>query len=199
MAKRAFLFDLDGTLWKGYEWYSRVLSEEVQVSEEEILDDLLAGRSVLEISRALSISRARLFRVLEEKVHLLKLYPRVPQSLQELHSRGHKLGVVTDLSGGIALPALRARSIEAVLSGIVHPGIIRARKPSPKPLLKALDIMGIGRGDSRRAAYVGDAPRDAESSVAAGIPFAWASYGYSQEEPVGASYTLGSFEEVLLI
>jgi phosphoglycolate phosphatase len=53
------------------------------------------------------------------------------------------------------------------------------RKPDPGPLLLACDIAGVV---PHRTAYVGDAPRDIEAGLAAGMTTIAAGYGYIPEE-----------------
>ena len=53
------------------------------------------------------------------------------------------------------------------------------RKPDPGPLLLACDMAGI---DAWRAIYVGDAARDIEAGLAAGMATIAAAYGYITED-----------------
>ena len=45
--------------------------------------------------------------------------------------------------------------------------------------------------------YVGDSEGDARATIAAGLSFAWASYGYGRTKPDGTARVLHSFGDVL--
>ena len=51
MATRVILFDLDGTLWRGYEWYASVLSEVIGLDEATTMEQFYAGKNVFSASQ----------------------------------------------------------------------------------------------------------------------------------------------------
>ena len=53
------------------------------------------------------------------------------------------------------------------------------------------------RDADARTWFVGDGAVDAEAAAAAGVRFAWASYGYYTEAPPGTAKVLERFEDVL--
>lgn len=195
MAKRAILFDLDGTLWRGYEWYSEILSIETGEDKGRILGELHKGRSVFVIGVELGLSRSRLLRLCRDNVGLLDTYPEVRETLAVLQGDGVSLGIVTNLSGRIAEPALSGIHLDRHFDVVVHPGNCGARKPSPQPILTGLSRLRVPVSEA--ISYVGDSANDAKCASSAGVPFVWASYGYSRHKPPNTDVILRDFRGVL--
>ena len=59
------------------------------------------------------------------------------------------------------------------------------RKPHPDPLLHACDIAGVA---AHRTVYIGDASRDIEAGLAAGMATVAATYGYITEDDDPAAW-----------
>ncbi|HSG57966.1 MAG TPA: HAD-IA family hydrolase [Woeseiaceae bacterium] len=103
------------------------------------------------------------------------LFAGLDELLARLEAGGVKWGVVTNKPAYLTDPlldqlALAARSI-CTISGDTLP----VRKPHPEPLLHACAIAGVRPEDS---VYVGDASRDIEAGLAAGMNTVAAAYGY---------------------
>jgi phosphoglycolate phosphatase len=66
---------------------------------------------------------------------------------------------------------------------IVSGDTLAQRKPHPLPLLHAAQVLGVAAGE---CLYVGDAERDVQAAVAAGMPALVALFGYidPREEPL---------------
>jgi phosphoglycolate phosphatase len=115
----------------------------------------------------------------------------------QLRSRGIPTAVVTSLPARIADPLLECVKAGDFFIEVVNASNCPSRKPSPGPLIFALDRIGVV--PDRDVFYVGDQPGDAAAADAAGITFAWASYGYGRERPGNTAAALKSFSEVLLL
>jgi phosphoglycolate phosphatase len=108
------------------------------------------------------------------------------------------MAVVTSLPARIAEPLLDCSGIRALFRDIVSASNCAARKPSPVPLTFALTRIGVV--PDRNVFYVGDQAGDAACAEAAGVSFAWASYGYGKDNPgISGGAVLKSFREVLLL
>ena len=105
------------------------------------------------------------------------------------------MGVVTNLPGWLARPVALATGVAGYFEVIVTPRAGVPAKPKPHGILKALKEMGQEAGP--HTWLVGDSEADAEAAAAAGVRFAWASYGYEALPPIGAETVLRSFEDVL--
>ena len=193
MATRAFLFDLDGTIWRGHEWYASVLNEVTGLDEATTMERLAAGKNLFQLANEAGLSRSRLLAACCSRVNSLAVYDGVLPSLQQLSKVGCKLGVVTSLSKGIAGPALANLRLE----GFFGAKKFAANKPSPRLLLAALADLGE-QADTRHF-YVGDTAADAVCAVKAGVTFAWASYGYGIVEPAKQTRVLQRFADVVAL
>ena len=191
MAARAFLFDLDGTLWRGHEWYAFVLNEVAGVDKTTTLKRLAEGNNLFHLAREAGLSGSKLIAECHSRIDFLKMYAGVLPSLQQLLDLDYKLGIVTNLPERIAGPVLA----DLELSRFFQVRKFAARKPSPTPLRAAL--ARLGEAIDTRHCYVGDTCQDALCAANAGITFAWASYGYGMLKPPGKIHVLQQFAAVV--
>lgn len=195
MAARVILLDLDGTVWDSYPWYDRVLERTGLAQAGETEKALRKGQSLFNVGQALGVSRNRMIRMIETTSEAIPLYPGVRTSLDRLSTRGTKLGIVTSLSGAIAIPMLSRAGIDGFFQSVVHPGVCRTYKPNPRPILFALE--DLEETASSAVVYVGDREDDAAAARNAGIRFGWASFGYGDRVPSDGETTLATFAEIL--
>jgi phosphoglycolate phosphatase len=193
MATSAILFDLDGTIWESYPWYASVLAKAAGGSIPERIQQLHDGQSVVSMARSCGLPFPTFLSRCVASASGLRIYPGVVQSLDELRRRGYSLGVVTNLSGRLVEPLLRELGLAEKFDTVIHAGNCRYRKPSPEPLLMAIRSI---KGKRSTSWYVGDKKSDADAAAAAGVRFAWASYGYGESCPDGA-VILEHFRDVL--
>ena len=99
--------------------------------------------------------------------------------LDQLDDAGCPWGVVTNKPEYLTMPLLEALGLAARSACTVSGDSLPVRKPDPGPLLLACDIAGI---DAWRSIYVGDAARDIEAGLAAGMGTIAAVYGYITED-----------------
>ena len=99
--------------------------------------------------------------------------------LDWLDDAGCPWGVVTNKPEFLTLPLLDALGLAARCACTVSGDSLPVRKPDPGPLLLACDIAGV---DAWRSIYVGDAARDIEAGLAAGMATIAAAYGYITED-----------------
>lgn len=187
------LFDLDGTLvdtWELYlEAYRRALEpmvdrmptrEEVEAvgpsAERHLFRGLLGEERGEEAHRR--------FRGHYEELHdelFEGVYPGVVEALDALRRRGRRLGIVTGKSRP-AWEVTRRRVELGPFHVVITEDEAGAPKPSPEGLVRALEELAARPG---RTVYVGDALRDLEAARAAGVRFAAALWGKSDEERPG--------------
>jgi phosphoglycolate phosphatase len=128
-------------------------------------------------------------------------YPGVVETLDALAARGVRLAVVTnkfeDFARGVLTELDLIDRFECVIGGDSlgkdADGKYRA-KPSPDPILSALERCGGGR-----MIYIGDSSYDRDAARAADVPFIAASYGYCDlaEEDFGADALIHSMDELI--
>ena len=88
-------------------------------------------------------------------------------------------GVVTNKPESLTNPLLEGLGLAARSACTVSGDSLPVRKPDPAPLLLACDIAGV---DAYRSIYVGDAARDIEAGLRAGMATIAAAYGYITED-----------------
>ena len=195
MARRTILLDLDGTVWDSRPWYAEILARVSGDSAAELKNRLASGTSVVRLAMERGVNKPRLAREASRSAASLGLYAGVRRTLDHLRDRATTMGVVTNLPGWLVRPVVEATGIDAYFDAIVTPRPGVPAKPKPHGVLKALQQMG--READAHTWLVGDGVADAEAAAAAGVRFAWASYGYEAAPPPGAETVLHSFEDVL--
>lgn len=99
--------------------------------------------------------------------------------LDQFDAAARPWGVVTNKPEFLTEPLLEALGLAARSACIVSGDSLPVRKPDPGPLLLACDIAGV---EAWRTIYVGDAARDIEAGLAAGMATVGATYGYVTED-----------------
>lgn len=193
MVASAILFDLDGTIWDSWPWYSRIFHSAARVTLEKVLNALRGGRSVVSLSRECGISRARFVELCREGLHELALYPGVKDTLVRLTERQVPLGIVTNLPPWLAAPCLEGKTLDHLLPIRKY----AARKPNASGLIEILrKLPSVSQGD---VYYVGDSDTDGETARRAGVPFVWAAYGYGESVPRDTRVVLRQFRDLLIL
>lgn len=189
----AVLFDLDGTLVDTAPDMVRVLQDMQSARDREPLAYEVGRRYVS--NGAMGLLRLAFpderiefgdpmhHEYLERYAQMICEESRVFDGLGELLDRlddaGCPWGVVTNKPEYLTMPLLDALGLASRSACTVSGDSLPVRKPDPGPLLLACDIAGI---DAYRSIYVGDAARDIEAGLAAGMATVAAAYGYITED-----------------
>jgi len=106
----------------------------------------------------------------------------VPEVLAALEQSGTAWGVVTNKPAWLTAPLMDALDLTRRAAVIVSGDTVAERKPHPLPLLHAAQALDL---PARECLYVGDAERDVQAAVAAGMPVLVALFGYigAEETP----------------
>lgn len=184
------LFDLDGTLVDTAPDLARALNA---VLREEGLDPLpFAGirpfvsngaagllrlgfgteRDASELDR---LRRRFLDHYAAALCHDTRLFPGFTTVLEELERAGRRWGVVTNKPAYLTGPLLETLGLDRRAACAVSGDTLAQRKPHPLPLLHAAETLGI---EPAACVYVGDAERDIQAGLAAGMQTLIATYGY---------------------
>lgn len=184
----AIVFDLDGTLVDSVgdlqaalnlvlaaEGAAPVTLEETRGLVGHGLGSLV--RSAGEIrglrpDRQAAMTEAMLEHYQKAPARLTRPYPGAVDCLRALRAAGHPLGLCTNKALAPTMAILRALGLEAYFQTVVGGDSLAQRKPDPAPLIAAFGPLGPP------LLYVGDSEVDAETAVAAGVPFALHSEGY---------------------
>ena len=204
----AVLFDMDGTLLDSIELIlagavfafdgregPRPTRAEWKALIGTPLDAMLGGWATSPDDVQFLRGRYRQFQ-LKNHDAFVSLYDGVESTLQELHARGHPLGIVSSkLDAGIrrSMDHFNLTPLFDVIVGIDH---TTYHKPHPEPVRFALAKLGISPSD---ALFIGDSPHDIEAGNGAGVPTVGVTWGaYTREEiaPAGPNHWIERMGEL---
>ncbi|MGM0563436.1 MAG: HAD family hydrolase [Pseudomonadota bacterium] len=106
------------------------------------------------------------------------LYPGLMDIIEQWEARGLPWGVVTNKPDRFAEPLLEALGLSERLAVWLGGDSLPVKKPDPAPLIEAASRLGLPTAD---CVYVGDDRRDAEASLAAGMPCLVAAWDFIPE------------------
>lgn len=105
---------------------------------------------------------------------LVAVYPGVPEMLEALATRGHRMAIVTSKTNVLALRGLVHTGIDRYFEHIIGMDSCQRHKPDPEPVRIALERLASGPDG---AWFVGDSIHDMESGNAAGVATVGALWG----------------------
>jgi phosphoglycolate phosphatase len=202
------LFDLDGTLVESLDDltdavnhmladFGRQQLDPAQVRQlvgkgaRNLVQRALASDSAEEISRGLAIFTAFNALHIADKS---RLYPGVPELLQELTDKGIRMAVISNKQEALSRLILKALEIDIYFDIIAGGDTFSEMKPSPLPLLKVIDELDCSTAE---AAMVGDSINDIQAGNRAGITTIGCRWGYgSRDELCGANFQAASVAEI---
>ncbi len=199
-----YIFDMDGTLWDAVDSYCAVWNSTIDMlgvpvdricrnrleklmgkSIDVIFDELVGGKA----------PRDRFIGVLDDNESAMMpglggvLYPGVRSALEILHAGGARLFMVSNCGRDGLRNFLRYTGLEPLFTDALSFGGTGCGKT--QNILAIVRRYGL-----EKPVYVGDTVGDCDSTHAAGLPFAWASYGFGRDV-TDAEYTLKSFPDIL--
>lgn len=210
---KAVLFDLDGTLADTAPDLGHALNLQRErhglppLPQETIRPYASHGTvGLFDIGFSLTPQDARFAPMREEYLALYtanlclytRLFPGIAELLDELEDKGIAWGVVTNKPARFTEPLLELLGLTQRAASVISGDTCAHPKPHPEPLLCAARETGA---DPANCLYVGDAERDIEAALAAGMPALIAAYGYlggdDQPETWGAIGTIQNPSEIL--
>ena len=108
-----------------------------------------------------------------------RLFPGIPQVLDQLETRALPWGVVTNKAERFTLPLLELLEVRARAACVIGGDTTGSIKPHPAPLLAASRAIGLA---PQACIYLGDDQRDVDAGRAAGMKTAVAKWGYLNGE-----------------
>ena len=210
----AVLFDLDGTLLDTAPDMVAVLDQLLAEEKHEPLDyeqgrahvsngalgliDIAFGE--LEEAHRMSLRDRYLELYAKRLVTRTVPFEGMDTVLEHLEQANIHWGVVTNKPGYLTEPLLDTLGLLSRCACVVSGDTLPERKPHPRPLLHAAELIGIMPG---QAMYVGDAGRDIEAGRAAGMMTVAAAYGFimPEDDPTAwqADHTIDSPVELLTL
>lgn len=216
-AKRAVVFDLDGTLIHSLPdltaAINHILAAESRepVSEAELgpmvgdgahtlVERAFAARGGLPEGRGpggdVAPLLARFLAYYEANATVLtRPFPEVVDTLARLKAHGVLLAVCTNKPTAATLEILRALELEQYFAVVVGGDDTPALKPSPAHIDAVLTRLGVAREE---AVMVGDSINDVLAAKGAGLPCIVVSFGYSRTPvaDLGADLVVDDFRIV---
>lgn len=204
MTVRAALFDLDGTLVDSLGDLTDAVNHMLDVFGRPSLTPAsvrqLVGkgahnlvRRALETESEEAITRGIELFVAYNSAHITDksaLYPGVREALRQLAENGIRLVVVSNKHEALCRLIMEALDIAGLFEIICGGDTFTEIKPSPLPLLRALERLGIG---AHEAVMVGDSINDIQAGQQAGITTIGCTWGYGgTEELAGADHRAAS-------
>lgn len=201
----SILFDMDGTLWDAVESYCELWNRTIDYCCPQVghvgYDKLAAlmgyhlsyiHQQVVGNACPLDMFHERLTIVEKEIMRSLggTLYPGVEETIAEL-AKSHKLFMVSNCTADglpdfFAITGLGQYFVDSVSYG--ENGLEKDQN---------IDMI-VKKHRLQRPLYVGDTRGDCASAHKAGLPFAWATYGFGKDV-VGAEHILNSITDLLAI
>jgi phosphoglycolate phosphatase len=111
------------------------------------------------------------------------LYDGVKETLQELHSRGYILSIVTNKPYKFIVPILEALEIKDLFALYIGADSLEHKKPRPEPLLHICKELGCS---VEASLMIGDSKNDILAAKAAKMDSVAVSYGYNYGEDIRA-------------
>ena len=104
-----------------------------------------------------------------------RLFIGLDTILASLYNTSFPWGIVTNKPHAMTVPLLEALDLPHPPSCVISGDRLPQRKPHPAPLWLGADEIGVA---AERCVYVGDARRDIDAGLAAGMATVAAAYGY---------------------
>ena len=162
--KTGIIFDLDGTLWNA----TKQIAESWNVVFERY-DDIDLRLTTKELEQQMG----KLMETIADDLlltHSGVLYPDIKDIFKKLNEK-YSVYIVSNCQAGYIEAFLKVTDLGKYVTDFENPG--RTGKP------KADNIrLVIERNNLDKAFYVGDTQGDYDATMAAGIPFIFAAYGF---------------------
>ena len=187
---RQILFDLDGTLADTAPDLAAALNGIRTKRGKPVLPFekirpmvSLGGKAMIKLGFGIDESDPEyhelLYDLLETYSHNIcvdtQLFPGTEQLLEYLDLENIQWGIVTNKQSRLTTPLLKALELSQRAKCVISGDTLPHRKPRPEPLLHACQFMEYSPTET---AYIGDAKRDIEAGINAGMSTIIARYGY---------------------
>ncbi len=211
--KKAVLFDLDGTLIDSAPDLAASLNHTLQVLGQPTYDldtirSWIGGGATLLLQRGLTgqmepaLVDPKLFKKAKEiffehynanLCNHTKAYPHAKEVLEYLRPH-YRLGLVTNKPYAFVPPILKELGLD-YFNLILGGDSLKAKKPSPEPLLYACEKLGVA---PQEAVMIGDSINDYQAAKAAGMDMIWVAHGYDSSKVEAQKIpSLATLKEIL--
>lgn len=204
------LFDLDGTIIDTNELIIQSFLHTFEgVTEKPVTRELIIpnmGRPLVEQMQFFTgrtevedlVQKYRAFNI-ERHDELVTEFPRVKETVAELHAAGIKLGIVTSKVRLTSLMGLKLCGLSDYFQTIVSVDDVQKAKPDPEGIRKAMKELG---SNADQTIMVGDSHYDIEAAHNAGVQsagVAWSMKGIDYLQSYKPTYIIDDIRELLAI
>jgi len=200
----AVLFDVDGTLLDtvefilasvhhAFEGHPRPPTDEEWIAGIGSPLRVMAERHTSGPEEAARIMERYRAHQREHVERLTRPFDSALEVVRELSCRGHPMGVVTGKSDASAARALALTGLAPYLGAIVGTTSCPEHKPSPVPVLRALQRLDR---TPEEALFLGDSVLDVQAGNAAGVVSVGALWGAASREALAAAGARHLLEEL---
>ena len=120
----------------------------------------------------------------ENQERLIRSFPGVKETVEELLRSGYRVGIVTSKITENAWRELRSCRLDDLFETVIGATDVENPKPHPEPVLRGLEAIGCAPGETL---LVGDSVYDLQSGRAAGVDTAAALWGPFDRETLAES------------
>lgn len=198
-----FLFDIDGTLLDTEQAnlgaLQQMLRQHYQIDKSFAELEFALGISAEKIMQQLEVPFLESVELWDQQMpdfqHLVQVFPEINETVDYLTTQKLELGVVTSESASEVEKLVYPYGIVQKFPHLITSSDTKEHKPSPAPLLKALEKTG---SQASHAIYIGDSIYDLQSAKAAGLKFGLASWGaHDRGQFAAADYKFSSPKQIL--
>jgi pyrophosphatase PpaX len=135
----------------------------------------------------------------EHHDELVRPFPQVNETMEELLRRGIKMGIVTTKIRPTTIKSLEMFDLLKYMDTIVTVNDVTEPKPHPEPVLTAVNNLGV---DPRKTLMVGDSTVDIQSAKAAGVyaaGVAWSLKGEDTLRKYDPDYIIHNMKDIIEI
>ena len=205
MTHDVYLFDFDGTLADSKESLVPVYKAGFNLIGMDVTPEQCAHfmhHNLLETMQEMHVKPedyerfvTRIVEALdyEESIKLIRPFPEVEKILQNLHKERKTLAVVSGNGSGHIQLVLKQFGWDHYFQTIIGSDMYKHGKPSPEPLLMALEHLGVE--DKSKVIYIGDSLQDETAAEAAGLSCQLVDRNHEYPKEVGAVYSLDEYSE----
>ena len=202
----SFIFDMDGTLWDAVPSYAEIWNRTISefglpvapVTYQELCDQMGRPLEVIynnlignpEVEGKFTARLEELSRELMPKLGGV-LYPGVRQTLTALRDGGARLFLVSNCEANGLPDFLAFTGLTPLFTD--HRSLGQTGLDKDVNMRNLIDQYGL-----QSPIYVGDTMGDLNYTHKAGLPFAWASYGFGKDVH-GQEYTLNTISDLIKI
>ena len=201
---KAFLFDLDGTIWDSENVIidtlcSTILGERGEnISKKILLKELRTNHSPLKVLRLHGInaynSYWKKYRYNSENIALF--YDNTHEIFDHLLKQKKLIGYITSLKKEFTIRLLKKFGLYRFPHVVITPSECRTPKPSPKPIIMALEKLTIRNSET---IYIGDQDIDIVAAKRAACKSGLASWGAHDKIREKPDHVFKTLEDILFI